>query len=200
MSEDTTNTNAATSKTGVIADLMAEIKAAFESMEYTRDEIAQAQRRHPDAADTIWHSFSLLTPVHPLMHTSEPLYRAYCREILDRVAAGDDTRPGTAAEICCVASEASAVAPLSSPAFGVYARAFRVVFPDRRFLGNEVDCAYMEHVEALHGHAIDELEADSRRRLTRAERTLSAIECGGLHDGEPVECRYRPAEDGLFVA
>jgi hypothetical protein len=201
MSADTTKT---TSKTVTITDLFAEvqtIESLFGAMEWAENEIQAAQRRHPGAADAIWHSFRLLTPVHPLMNRSEPLYRAYCREILDRVAAGGDTRPGTAAEICCVASEASEKAPLTSPAFGLYARAFRVVFPNQQFPGDELgDGEYMEHVEALHGSAIDDLEADTRRRLTRTERTLTGTECAGLHHGEPVDCRYRPAQGRLFVA
>ncbi|TCC33872.1 hypothetical protein E0H75_42195 [Kribbella capetownensis] len=197
-----TTTTATTSVT--IADLFAEvqsIESVFGAMGWAEDEIEQAQLRHPGATDAIWHSFSLLTPVHPLMQRSEPLFRAYCREILDRVAAGSDTRPGTAAEICCVASEASEKAPLTSPAFGLYARAFRVVFPDQQFPGEEIrDGAYMEHVEALHGAAIDDIAADTRRRLTRKDRTLTGIECAGLHHGEPVECRYRPTQGHLFVA
>jgi hypothetical protein len=196
--------SADTTKTIIVAELFAEVKtieSLFGAMGWAEDEIEQAQRRHPGAVDAIWHSFSLLTPVHPLMNRSEPLYRAYCREILDRVAAGADTRPGTAAEICCVASEASEKAPLTSPAFGLYARAFRVAFPDQQFPGDELgDGEYMEHVEALHGAAIDDLEADARRRLTRKERTLTGTECAGLHHGEPVDCRYRPAQGRLFVA
>ncbi|MFG1913034.1 hypothetical protein [Kribbella sp. NPDC048928] len=204
-SNTTSNTTSNTMDTpDALAELLPELKtieSLFGAMEWAEDEIKQAQRRRPGAADAIWHSFSLLTPVHPLMDGSESLYRAYCREILDRVAAGADTRPGTSAEICCVASDASRNAPLTSPAFGLYARAFRVVMPGQQFPGDELAAAqYMDHVEALHGTQIDDLEADTRRRLTRKERTLTGIECAGRHHGEPVDCRYRPAQDSLFAA
>jgi hypothetical protein len=75
---------------------------AFERMEWAEQEIAAAQARHPQQAGRIWHSFSLFQPNPGLGRmTSEMVYRSHCREILDRVAAGEDTRPGTAAEGCC---------------------------------------------------------------------------------------------------
>ena len=90
----------------------------FGQMEYAADEIERAQARHRSGADRIWHSFGLLTPAHDRMAT-EFVYRSHCRELLNRVAAGQDTRPGTAAELCCALSDASTVAPLTTTAAGL---------------------------------------------------------------------------------
>ncbi len=54
----------------------------------------------------MYHGFKLLTPSHELMGT-EFVYRSHCRQILDRLAAGQDTRPGTDAEIACACADAS---------------------------------------------------------------------------------------------
>lgn len=173
----------------ILNDTENELSGVFESLEWSEEEIAAAMRRHPDQADTIWHSFSLLTPTHDLMVT-EFVYRAHCRELLDRVAAGEDTRPGTAVEVCCVCYEASQRAPLTSPATGLYMRMWSQAFPDKPVFGDAG-----EHHEALEGSRIDDMEADTRRKLTVRERTLGEIECEGKHRSEPVQCTYVKRED-----
>jgi hypothetical protein len=75
------------------------------SMEIAEGLIEELSQEHPERADLIWHSFSLLRPTHDLMHKSDVIYRSHCREILQRVIDGADTRPGTAAECCIVCCE-----------------------------------------------------------------------------------------------
>jgi hypothetical protein len=97
----------------VMADLQAlvgEMQSVFSLIEHAEDEISQAMQRHPGHADRIWHSFSLLTPTLDRLAT-EVVYRAHCRELLDRVARGEDTRPATAAECCVALMETSLAAP-----------------------------------------------------------------------------------------
>ncbi len=110
---------------GGIGDMLA---GAFKKMDWAEDEITRAQKRHPGQADLMWHCFKLLNPTHELMGT-EWLYRSHCRELLDRMAAGQDTRPGTAAEICCQCSDASQLAPLTESAAGLYGRMFSRATP-----------------------------------------------------------------------
>ncbi len=121
--------------------------------------------RHPSAADRIWHGFALLQPTHPLLY-NEMLYRAHCAELLDRVARGDDTRPGTAAECCAAMSEVSLQAPLHTSAVGLYIRMWRQVgLPPIDLSG--------EHYEALDGSLIDDNEAWLRAKLRQPSRVLS---------------------------
>jgi hypothetical protein len=76
------------------------VDTAMEQVEWAEDEIAKAQARHPAAMDDLFHSFNLLSPTHERMKY-ERVHRSHCRELLDRVALGADTRACTAAEICC---------------------------------------------------------------------------------------------------
>jgi hypothetical protein len=144
-------------------------------------------RRHPAAADDLFHSFSLLNvneTDNPRMKT-EFVYRAHCRELLDRVAFGEDTRPGTGVEVCCMLLEISKVTPLKSTAASVLFRLWPTVFPH---LGDLVDD--QDHREAMYGSTIDDNEAVSRKQLTVPGRRLGAITCRGLHHTVAVTCKY----------
>jgi hypothetical protein len=143
------------------------MESAFARIEWAEDEIEKAGREHPADADRIWHSFQLLEPQHALMRT-EMVYRAHCREILDRVVAGEDTRPGTAAECCCACCETSHVAPLNLAGVGLYLRMWQAAgFP-------EID-AVGEHYEAITQDAINAHERTLRRRLSVDRRQLPGV-------------------------
>ncbi|MFF2088543.1 hypothetical protein ACFVVM_32570 [Nocardia sp. NPDC058176] len=164
----------------------------FEQMSWCEEEIAAAQARHPERADEIWHSFPLLRPTNDLM-AREPVYRAHCREILDRVATGSDTRAGTAIEVLMVMRETSLVAPLTTAAAGLYFRMWRAAgLPEIDPEGQVPDLA---HYEAIAGSQIDEHEAEVRRRIRREDRIAEKrIICCGQHNGEPVHCRFAEPE------
>ncbi|GAA3852424.1 hypothetical protein GCM10022243_17610 [Saccharothrix violaceirubra] len=151
---------------------------------WAEDEIDEATHRHPTKADLLHHSFALLTPTHPLMAT-EFVHRSHCRDLLDRVAAGTDTRPATAAELCCASCEASQIAPLTRAATGLYFRMWAQAFPH---LPHASDL--LPHLEAVDGDRIDDLETHHRRTLSIPTRTLGPVECSGLHHGKPTKCRY----------
>jgi hypothetical protein len=155
----------------------------FEQMDWGEDEIKRARKRHPAQADLLWHAFKLLTPTHELMGT-EFVYRSHCRQILERLAAGQDTRPGTDAEICCACADASQLAPLTESAAGLYGRAFARAFPGQSSPWEGAQ----EHYEALRAGLINDLERESRRKLTQADRRVTEIDCGGMHHGEQVTC------------
>lgn len=82
------------------------IGTTLEQIEWAESEIAAAIARHPAQGDLLHHGFGLLVPTHDLMAT-EFVSRSHYRELLDRLAAGQDTRPGTAAEVACACAEAS---------------------------------------------------------------------------------------------
>jgi hypothetical protein len=176
-------------KTITAAELFAEVtdllSSGFGQTDWAEDEVQQAMRRHPAKADEIWHSFGLLKPTHERL-SYELVYRAHCREILDRVAARADTRPGTAAEVCVACSAASLVAPLGSAVAGLYGRMFSAAFPQLPPMFGD----RQGYHEALEGGAIDELEADARRRLSVKDRQVTEINCAGRHHGEAATCRF----------
>jgi hypothetical protein len=145
--------------------------SAFDSamtlMGWSEEEIESMSRSHPDQADRIWHSFSLLRPTSELMGT-EFVYRSHCRELLERVVAGEDTRPGTAAECCIACCETSQIAPFNTAGTGLYMRMWcKAGFPDVDFP--------REHYEAIKGEAIDENEQLVRKKLARGWRRLPKV-------------------------
>ncbi|WP_067665587.1 hypothetical protein [Nocardia miyunensis] len=130
-------------------------------------EIAAAITHYPQDADILIAGIDLLGPTHPLMRNTD-LYRSHCREILTRVAAGTDTRPGTAAEVCAVCSVTSLAAPFRAAAVGLYLRMWRMAgLPQIDGVTDDLD--YYEHSV---GSRIDELETMTRRRLAVATRRL----------------------------
>jgi hypothetical protein len=183
-----TSTDSMTALLG--GDLGGMLAGIFERMDWAEDEITAAQKRHPGKADLIYHGFKLLNPTHELLSTgAEFVYRAHCRELLERVAAGQDTRPGTAAEVACQCYDASLVCPLTDTAAGLYARMWQQAFPGQ---GDQWD-ASLGHYEGLHAAQIDDLEREARRKLTVSDRRIDAV-CEGRHHGELVSCRLMPAQ------
>jgi hypothetical protein len=94
--------------------LTSKFAGIFEMMEAAEEEIAEAIDRHPMKRDIIWNSFTILQPSEILRDLSMQVYRAHCKELLERVAIGVDTRPGTKAEVLGAISNLSTVAPLKS--------------------------------------------------------------------------------------
>lgn len=169
-------------------EILGSIGEDLERIDWAEEEIRAAQKRHPGQAARVWHGFSLLRATHRRLEF-ELLFRAHCREILDRIAAGEPTQPGTAAEVLAALAEASLRAPLNTETGGLYFRMWRVAgLPP---LGDDI--GQLEHYEAITGSRIDDLEAQSRRRLTAPDRKLGAITCVGRHHGELVVCAFAPA-------
>jgi hypothetical protein len=167
----------------------------FEQMEWAEDEIEKAQKRNPAAKNRIYHSFKLMTPTHELMG-QEFVYRSHVRELLGRVIAGQDTRPGTAAEVCIACCESSQVAPLTDTATGLYGRMWQAAgFPGDQFEARQ------EHHEALSASQIDDAEREMRRKLAADDRVFGVDDCGGMHHGEQVACEFaKPAQLTLTAA
>jgi hypothetical protein len=170
---------------GIVDEVTHGLAPIFEAMEQAEHAIVKAQARHGEpqperdttgrivsATGPLWRSFTLLRVTHPRMSTPF-VYQSHCQEILDRVAAGEDTRPGTDAEIALVLMETSLGSPLKGPYVGLYMRVFTRAFPDeaRRAFDETTE---LEHYEAIHGTAMDEAERELRRKLIQDWRTLPA--------------------------
>lgn len=167
------------------------INPILDQIQWADEEVAAAMRRHPAQADVLYHASTLLGAPHPLMD-QELVYRAHCRELLQRLVDGADTRPGTAAEVCCLCHDISQQAPLNSAAVGLYMRMWTAA----GLPGEAFDAATAAHYEALYGARIDEWEADVRSKLASPRRRLTGdIHCDGLHDQHPVTCRYAVRTD-----
>lgn len=170
--------------TAIVQEAETALASVSGQLDWAEDEIRLAQSHHARHADTLYHSFTLLRPTSARMST-EFVYRSHCRELLDRVAAGHDTRPGTAAEVCCVCADISRVTPMNTAATGLYFRMWAQAFPGQRKPSDT-----LPHYEAIAGPKIDSLEALARQKLAVSSRRLGIIECSGRHDTEPVRCAY----------
>jgi hypothetical protein len=180
-----------TTDNDTVLDLWRDITRAMEDvsrqLEWAEDEIGQAMERHPSQRDVLYHSFSLLRPTHELMST-EFVYPIALPGDPGTLVADADTRPGTAAEVCCICCDMSLRVPLRSPAAGLYLRMWTAAFPDQPMFAEP-----SQHHEALEASTIDDLETTLRRKLTVKSRTLPDITCTSEHDGEIVQCKYTGA-------
>jgi hypothetical protein len=148
------------------------IEGAFRRMEHAEEEIAAAKRRFPEHAERIHRSFLLLCPSDVLMSAAETLYRLHCRELLERVAGGADTRAATKAELVALLADLSLDAPLDRSATLLYWQTFSALMPD--------DAAKLRcDIGAVAADSYDEscaqdLERKLRRKLRVSTRILES--------------------------
>lgn len=173
----------------LVAQITANSSTITSGIDWAEEEIALAARRHPQQADLLHHSFSLLPLRIPSPAAStEFVCRGHARELLDRVATGANTRLATAAEICLMTTEVAKATPLHGAAFGLHLRLWLQAFPNNLIFDDQAD--QLIHYEKLRGSRIDDLEQDCRHRLGDTTRVLGTISCHGRHHSVPVRCRF----------
>jgi hypothetical protein len=162
---------------------------AVAQLDWAEDEIRLAQHRHQAAADHLYHAIVVLAPTSRLM-TTEFVYRSHCRELLNRIAEGDDTREATAAEVAAACSEVSLVLPLGTAGNTLYRRTWTQAFPDQPVF----DAAETAHYAYVAGDRTEQLETKVRQQLRQPTRTLDGVTCPGRHFTEPrPDCPYAAA-------
>jgi hypothetical protein len=141
------------------------VSETFDRMEVAEEEIASAKRRYKRIAHRINRAFKILWPTPGLRMFSTELYRAHARELIERVARNEDTRPGTKAEVLAMMSRTSLDAPLNNLGMAMTMRLFRDLYPQLE----HPDLA--DHREPWEG-ASDEQLAECRRKLTVEDRVM----------------------------
>jgi hypothetical protein len=106
------------------------ISGIFKCMDIAEQEIAAAQERHPEKAGLLWECFALCKPPSLLDGKADVMYRAHCRELLERVATGEDVAEPTDAELMAAFSVVSLATPLTDAATFAYVQLFQSVFDD----------------------------------------------------------------------
>lgn len=146
--------------------------AMFEQMEIAEDEIVKARGGNEEPGDDpVWKSFTILRPYAEMV---DFVYRAHCRELIERVKSGADTTPATDAEMAVMFSNVTLEHPVKPAAAGLYMRIFKRAFPDKfPQVMTERD---LEAYELVHGDEMDELERFTRDRLAQSGRVLEASE------------------------
>jgi hypothetical protein len=172
--------------TELFCQVQREVAEATALVDVAEDEIAQAIKRHPDAADDLFHAYPLLLPaIVSRAWSTEFVLRGHCRELLERVATGQDTRPSTTVECLLAMAEVSKAIPLGGAAGGFYFRMWHKAFPEHELSDRG------PYYEAIYRGRINEIEKWTRKKLAIPGRVLKDVECDGLHHGEPVPCKYR---------
>lgn len=191
----TTTKNLKQSKKNLLHELLDDTNNVgvgfLDCLEWAEEEIQAAMRRHPRVADTLWHSNMLLRPHGDRRLMTEFVFRAHCRELLERVAAGEDTRPATDAEICCATLAIAAQTPIRTTAFGMHMRLWHRAFPGKEILRPDEIAAY----ETVRGEKMNDLARETRAKLAVQDRVLGMITCAGRHHGVKVTCSYAPAPE-----
>ncbi len=148
------------------AGLPSGISGILALMPVCEQEIEQAQVRHPEHADRLWqHGFALCMPTGNMSRLSVKIYRKHCQELLDRLALGQDTRPGTRAEMLVAFEWCSHAAPLPDDWAFAYSTLFREVFPEQ---SEKVGVAGHESWSGQ----VNEVLSEYRRKLTVETRGI----------------------------
>ena len=142
------------------------ITKTFDLMEIAEDEIDKAKHRHPDKADILHVAFGIARPTDYLLEMGEHVYRMHVRELLERVARGNDVGIATDAELMAILSGASFGAALNRTGTGMYLRLFRRLFPDFVFdtdagVDDMLDDKYYEDWDGQ----LDEIASRERKKL-----------------------------------
>ncbi|MFD5610469.1 hypothetical protein [Kitasatospora sp. NPDC127060] len=158
---------------GAMADPKARtVDDTADAWELVEAEIAAARKRHGETErGPIWGAFLLLQHTPPLEKVPR-LYRAHVREVLDRVATGQDTRPATDAELLAALSASSVQVPLSPSAACLVARLLARL-PSGETLPIAAEVLDVEGYERLFAGEADAHARQLQARLTRHWRTPS---------------------------
>ena len=140
------------------------VSAAFDHMDTAEQEITASGCSKAQGQS----AFGVLCPSDPLDGKCDDVYRAHCKELIERVVAGDDTRTGTDAEVLCCLMGASLVAPLNTDGLALADHLFTSVFP-----GSQLAHEGERSLEFYHGQVSEDL-AEARKRCAVRDRVVAS--------------------------
>lgn len=174
--------------TGIIKELAAGLDEAWRWVAIYDEQARAAIARHPDAGDLFAHAAPIMTRpwwFEARGFGAEFIYRGYVAELCERLAAGADTRPGTAAEVAMACSMLGDAVKPPPVVLGLYHRMWMQAFPDHP-ASAEIVGPVLSHYEWAEGGSIDALEREMRRRMRQPARKLPDLTCDGWHG----DCRF----------
>lgn len=144
----------------VLGTPLDEIRYAFRCMSVAEEVIARLKATPEQAQE----AFGVLKPSPILRTFSMELYERHAEEIVRRVMAGQDVRPGTKAEVLAMMSETSLKAPLNQPGQALTEALFRELFPKSHALRG------MGMTSEWHVRQVQEDFEEAKRRLSQDRR------------------------------
>ncbi len=137
------------------------VNSTFRRMDIAEQEIAAAQKHTPRCKVLINGVFQLACPSMVLHNKSDDLYRHHVRELIDRVIAGDDTRPGTRAEVLASMVDTSLDSPLNRAGQAVYEHLFAELYGTAKLKELGLETALAKEFGG--GQVQDDIHAAQRR-------------------------------------
>jgi hypothetical protein len=137
------------------------VGAVFEYITQADHILRKACERWPEHAQRLNASFKLLQPPTFMRGRVPEVYKAHVAELLERVVKGQDTRPGTDAEVLCAMLDNSLVAPPTDDMARLVEVLFQRVMPGKLEPGRVHEAWPGQHAEVLAG---------VRRVLAQADR------------------------------
>ena len=143
-----------------------QVGLTFEFIKVAEEEIERAQRRHPEQAAELHRTFGFLRPDHFITY-HPTIYRHHCRELLERIATGADTRAGTLAEAAIAIMQVTLATPIKRDVTILYGRLLKRFFPEQRETLNHFP------TEESYPGRCDEILAKLLPKLTAPRRTYT---------------------------
>lgn len=148
----------------ILNKLQRQLHGIFEYMDWAEDEIEKACKQADlHARPLLFGSFLTL---RPLMDMPQMLYRLHCRELLKRIAAGDDYTAPTLGEVGTLIYEMSLVTPLQTRAAAVYLRIVRQVLTPAQLRRYGLEVHVNVDTKEDYPGQFDEVETEIRRTLS----------------------------------
>ncbi len=144
-------------------DMMAVVNSTFECMDLAEEVITASGCTYAQNKS----AFGVMCPTPPLRGKSHDVYRAHARELVERIIAGKDTRPGTRCEVLCCLLATALKAPLNQSGGALAEHLFAELFPR-----HQVSKASTRRQEFYKGQIAEDL-ADARKRCAVADRVAS---------------------------
>ena len=130
--------------------------------------------------------FSFLRPDHFITY-HPTIYRHHCRELLERIATGADTRPGTLAEAAIAIMQVTLATPVQRDVAILYGRLFKRFFPEQY-----ETLRYFPTEESYPGRC-DEILATLLRKLTAPRRIAEVYLLNIARELLDYEARHKGA-------
>ncbi len=146
------------------AAFVSRVSRALGLTRVAEEEIAAAMRKGRRGRVRVWNSFGLLCPTANMVDLDDAVYRHHVRELLDRVAREEDTRPGTRAEVLCAISGATLASRLDRDVELLALTIADEVFPGRDLVG--------DYGKSSHPGALEEKLAWVRRQCAVEGRVM----------------------------
>ena len=154
----------------VVGEMAPGIAVTLHLILIAEEEIAAAMLKAPESAEALNGSFLCLQPSHIIRGLSDELYRAYCKELLERVVDGVPLDIATKAEVLVALSATSLRAPLNRNALALYEKLFGEIFGEQYF-NDVMDGDYPAQPD--YPGAEQEVLVDITRKLGRIRRSGS---------------------------